>query len=370
MVTPCRPDEVLREAIAAYREFGNYSAAGRELGVDPSTVRRRVAEGLERGLDCPPGHMVKGTSTLYDADGNVRLTWVKSAVDKEEQERLFREALDALTATIEPLPKSKPPKQANASLMSLYPVGDHHIGMLSWDEETGANYDTDISEKLLISAMDYLVDASPASSVGVVLLIGDFLHYDSYESITPQSKHQLDADSRYPRIVRAAMTTVRYAVDKALTKHARVKVVVVAGNHDPSSMVFLREALWHLYEKEPRIEVDRSPKVFQYVRHGKCLLGAHHGDKVKADKLPLLMATDCKQDWGETEHRYIFTGHVHHDHVKDHPGARVESVRILPPQDAWAYGAGYRSARDMKRIDFHAEYGEVCRQLVTPEMCA
>jgi hypothetical protein len=54
--------------------------------------------------------------------------------------------------------------------------------------------------------------------------------------------------------------------------------------------------------------------------------------------------------------------------VKDMVGAKVESLRILPPVDAYAHSHGYRSGRDMKRIEFHATYGEVNRQSVTPEM--
>jgi ribosomal protein S12 len=82
------------------------------------------------------------------------------------------------------------------------------------------------------------------------------------------------------------------------------------------------------------------------------------------------MAVDAAEDWGQCEHRIVLTGHVHHDSVKDFPGVRVESVRVLAAADAWSYGAGYRSKRDMKRIDFHKEYGEVARQLVTPEMAS
>ena len=33
----------------------------------------------------PPGFNVKGTSTLYDDDGNMRLQWVKTQQDKDAQ---------------------------------------------------------------------------------------------------------------------------------------------------------------------------------------------------------------------------------------------------------------------------------------------
>jgi hypothetical protein len=80
------------------------------------------------------------------------------------------------------------------------------------------------------------------------------------------------------------------------------------------------------------------------------------------------MATDRREDWGKTRYRYWWTGHVHHDQVKDIQGVKCESFRVLPPADAWADGAGYRSMRDIKAIVFHKEYGEVARHTVNPEM--
>jgi predicted phosphodiesterase len=371
------------EKLQALEKYGSGAKAAEALGVVKSNINTARAAVMKRAAQhgyapdndmlfpTAPGYVVRGTSTLYDMQsGEARLQWVKTKLEDEQLYTAMQEAVAAFCENIKPLKKSKPPKVTNDNLMSVYPVGDHHIGMLAWGEEAEADYNTSEAERLLTSAMDYLVEAAPASVEGLVILLGDFLHYDSYESVTPQSKHQLDADSRFPRLVRAAMRAVRYSISKALQKHETVRVIVVAGNHDPSSMVFLREALFALYENEPRVEIDRSPKLFHYHKFGKCLIGTHHGDKVKMAQLPLVMAADVPEEWGATRHRTILTGHVHNDKVQDFNGCKVESVRILAPADAWAYGAGYRTPRDMKRIDYHAEYGEVSRQIVTPEMCA
>lgn len=365
--------------IQAYWRLGTLGAVAEEFGVKTQVISEAIISAKRKAAkygvdDCgaqvdpvPDGYRVKGKSILYDGDGLVKAQWVKTEKDAESYDAIA-EAIAALCQEIPRLPPVNAP-DCTADLLSLYPVGDHHIGMLSWHEETGDDYDTHESERLLIGAMDYLVDAAPGAGRGIVALMGDYLHYDSYESVTPsKNKHQLDADTRYPRMVQAAMKTVRHAISRALEKHAEVTVVVVSGNHDPASMAFLREALHCLYENEPRVTVDRTPRPFHYVRFGKNLMGFHHGDKVKMQNLPLVMASDCPSDWGATEHRYVFTGHVHHDAVKDFTGARVESLRILPPVDAYAHGLGYRSARDMKRIDYHAEFGEIGRQIVTPDM--
>tara|TARA_R110000772_G_scaffold180258_1_gene291507 strand:+ start:250 stop:645 length:396 start_codon:yes stop_codon:yes gene_type:complete len=128
------------------------------------------------------------------------------------------------------------------------------------------------------------------------------------------------------------------------------------------------ECLHNIYEKEERVSIDRSPRHFHYFSHGSCLVGVHHGHGTKMANLPLIMAADRPEEWGKATHRYWWTGHIHHDSVKDHAGCRVESFRILPPADAWAANKGYRAGRDMKAIVLHSEFGEVARHIVNPAM--
>jgi hypothetical protein len=161
---------------------------------------------------------------------------------------------------------------------------------------------------------------------------------------------------------------IRRSIDLALVKHKRVHLILEFGNHDPSSTVFLMAAISALYENEPRVTVDVSPMFFHYFRFGKVLIGTNHGDKVKGDRLPLIMATDRPEDWGATLFRLWLCGHVHHFSAKDHPGCSVETAEVLPPEDAHAHQSGYRSKRGMKSIIFDREEGEMGRHFVRPSM--
>jgi len=151
-------------------------------------------------------------------------------------------------------------------------------------------------------------------------------------------------------------------------------VIVEIGNHDLSSSIFLMECLWNTYEKEIRVTIDTSPMHFHYFRFGQVLIGTHHGHGVAMDKLPLIMATDRKEDWGETTHRYWWTGHKHTRKTmvgvgaQDFSGCTVEQFRVLAATDAWASQKGYRAIRGMTSIILHKKYGEVARQNVNPEM--
>jgi hypothetical protein len=314
------------------------------------------------------GYNVKGRSTLYRPDGEVAMEWVKTTRDQERQEEMIREALQAMTDKLPRLKSTAGPKSARADLMACYPVSDHHLGMLAWHEETGADWDLEIAENMLSAAMEHLVESVPSCEQATIILLGDLLHYDSFEAVTPAHKNLLDADGRYPQMVRAAIRVVRRLVQTALRHHQSVNLIVESGNHDPSSSIFLVEAMSNIYENEDRLTVDTSPSKFHYFTFGKCLVGIHHGDGAKPADLPLIMAVDQAEAWGAAEYRYIWTGHIHSDNVKDFRGVRWESFRILAPPDAWAAGKGYRSRQDMKAIVLHKEFGEVARHIVNPAM--
>ena len=220
----------------------------------------------------------------------------------------------------------------------------------------------------MIGATAHLIEKSPECHTASIILLGDFLHYDSFESVTPSSRNLLDADGRFPKMLRAGIRLIRNMIQMALTKHHKVNVIVEIGNHDLSSSIFLMECLHNVYENEPRVEIDTSPMHYHYFKFGKCLVGTHHGHGTKMSQLPMVMAADRPEDWGSTKFRYWWTGHIHHDSAKDFHGVKVESFRILASEDAWAHQKGYRSMPGMKSITLHKDFGEVARNTVNPEM--
>jgi hypothetical protein len=307
-------------------------------------------------------------STLVDAEGNVIQTWNIEKPEDAARWDAVQEAIDELRQTLPRAPVIAEPETTMSHLLTGYPVGDHHMGMLAWKHEVGASYDLEIGENLLANATDYLVAKAPPSEHAVIALLGDFVHYDSMIPQTPQNRNPLDADGRASKMVRAAMRTVRRLIEAVAVKHLKVHVIIEFGNHDPYSMLWLMEGIRCLYEDNPRIEIDCSPSAFHYHRFGKNLIATHHGDRVKPAALPEIMAEDRAADWGETTHRTWWTGHVHNDAVKEYRGCTVETFGILAPGDAWSHSMGYRARRSMKSIVFHAEHGEVDRHTFNPFM--
>lgn len=350
-----------RQRSTVCKAFKRLKARAARAGYDPATQHTRVV---------PEGYRVKGTSSLYvRGEAEPAVQWVKTTIDQQRQEELLREMLEGFCDDLPRVKATQPPKQRAEKLCAVYPVGDHHVGMYAWAEEAGEDYDVSIAEKLLSDAFAFLTKSLPPAEQALIVLLGDLFHYDSMESVTPASKNLLDADGRYAKMVRTVIRVVRAAIAAALRRHGSVHLIVQPGNHDPSSSIMLMESLAAVYEQEPRVTVDTSPSPFHYWRWGQNLVGVCHGHEVKKlSELPLLMATDRAKEWGETQYRYWYTGHIHSDKVLDEKGVRVESFRILPPTDAWAHSKGYRSGREMKGIVLHADYGETMRLSFRPGM--
>ncbi len=374
MVSRPVPDDVLRESLAAYRACGNDGeAAARELGSSGSTVRRHIKEAIERGLDCPPGFKIKGTSTLYDQDGNQRLQWVKTTADLEEQERLAREVIASLCAGIKPLKPVKAPKSTAEHLANCYVITDYHMGALAWGKETGADWDTEIAESTLRQCFGEMLDRSPDARVGIVCQLGDFLHWDGLAAITPTAGHLLDADTRFENLANISVDVLASVVNAALEKHEEVRVIMAEGNHDLASSVWLRVIFSKLYANNPRVTVDTSPLPYYAYQHGETMLGFHHGHLRKPQALPGVFAAQFPAIWGATKHRYADCGHLHHKvtlNEKEDMGMTVTQHPTLAAKDSYNARHAWFAERRAAADTYHVKHGKVGSVYVTPEMCA
>lgn len=360
MAKPTVTDE---EFIKIWSELGSPTRVADRIGVNVRNVQARrdvIQRRHNVDLATVSDMRVRGTSTLYDAEGNPKLQWVKEDKKLASPEQWAGILKDVFIDTPR-VPVVAAPKSTSKSLLTVYPIGDHHTGMYSWAEETGEDYDTKIAEKLLVSAITHLVEITPPSEEALIVNVGDFFHVDQHRPETTRSHNALDVDTRYAAMIRAGVSMLRQCINEALKKHKVVRVINACGNHDDVGALWLSLALGLLYEKNKRVYIDQSASKFTYHQHGKVLLGVTHGDTAKLDKLAGVMATDQPELWGKTQHRYWITGHIHHRKVIEQPGCMVESFRTLAARDAWASAAGYRSGRDMAALVFHNEHGEVAR---------
>lgn len=369
------------EFIAAIEQYGSERAAGRALGLKKSAVndamqrlkKRAAAKGYSPDHDMtrtvPDGFKVKGVSTYYDKEGKPAGQWVKSTADANRQREILAEAFAAMAAELPRQAPMRAPKDTLAHLANVYTLTDSHVGMLAWEKENlEGNWDLSIAERTLTGCFAHMVNSSPRAAVGIVAQLGDWLHSDGLEAVTPTSRHILDQDGRFPKVVQAAIRILRRVVNFALEHHERVIVLMAEGNHDMASSVWLRAMFQALYENEPRVTVIDSELPYYVYQHGSTMICWHHGHLRKNDQLPILFASQYPKIWGATTKRYAHTGHRHHVEEREHSGMTVIQHSTLAQRDAYASRGGWMSERQCTAITYHSEFGQVARNTVTPEM--
>ena len=251
----CLSAEQERKLDAVIAHDGNQAAAADSLGINAKTVSRAMTT-LKARANAAPQECIKGRSTLRDADGNVKLEWTKTQFrfDHAGAQKAFMAALT------DAIPKAAPvSRRTNVVLedkCNCFILTDYHLGMNSWKEETGANWDTDIAEDLLVAWFSEAIRMAPKAHTAILGQLGDFIHWDGLDAVTPASGHLLDADTRFQLVVRVAIRALRRIIAELLKKHERVHIIMADANHDPAGGAWLREMFAAFFEDEPRITVE------------------------------------------------------------------------------------------------------------------
>lgn len=363
------------EIVEALRVHGTTTAAASALGCHHSNIVRRRKALVLRGLWKPddkivphPYH-VKGKSILYDRNGEERMAWVKADVRFDDIKEKIQQVVEGFKDEITRVGKGEVfPQNPASDLLNLFILTDFHLGLKAWHEETGGeDWDLQIAEDFMIRWMECAMERMPSAEVCVFAQLGDFLHWDGMLAVTPQSKHVLDADTRFGKLIRVAIRLTRYIISKLLTKHNKVVVMHVPGNHDQSSAPWLAELTETAYELDDRVIVEKGTGLYFSYEHGSTSLFFHHGDKRRGLRLADTLVSMYREVFGRTKYSYAHTGHLHSHEIKE--GVMViEQHRTMSPLDAYAAGGGWRSGRDAKIITYSKNYGEVARVTVTPEM--
>jgi hypothetical protein len=160
---------------------------------DWEAVRQKFRDESRQKIIPPNGISLSGTSTLIDADGQVKLQWIKRNKGQVSIEEVSAIVADTFADT-EPVQRIPIPPKATRELLTVIPIGDQHHGMYAWAEEAGEDYDVAISERLLVTAAAHLIEISPACQTCLIANVGDFFHYDSQTAQTPQNRNPLDSD--------------------------------------------------------------------------------------------------------------------------------------------------------------------------------
>jgi hypothetical protein len=404
--TPPTDNETLLATHAAYiANDSNQTATAKALGVSRETVQRHLRQAAERGLlgpaetlpgyvisslskkvgntyvkqvkapgevfEIPPTHVTGKITVNRDADGRIIQDWLRVEPDKVAQQAAMRAVIDALKDEVPRIEPVRAPDYTIDTLLNQYTVTDVHLGALAWAEETGQDdYDLAIGERLVDDWFASAIDLAPPAETAIFAQMGDWQHWDGFESVTPTSKHVLDGDSRFPKMVRTSIRLLRRTTARLLAKHKHVHIIMCDANHDPASEVWLREMFAAFYEDEPRVTVDRTSGTYYAYQHGNVSLFYHHGHRRKIDNVDSVFAGRYREIYGNTKHSYAHLGHLHSDELKSTNLMKVERHETLAAPDAYAANGGWLSGRSAKVITYHKEHGEVARLTLSPGMVA
>jgi len=313
----------------------------------------------------PEGMAIKAISRLQDADGNTSVEWVKYDSTKRDHDSVIEQVKSAFGNMASPPCISFKPldAQTNKNLLAFYPLADLHIGLLAWGEETGEDWDTSIAVNKYQACMERVAAGTENAETAIILSGGDLTHTDGFKPMTPASGNILDADTRWPKMVDAAINLLVFQVELARQKHKKIIVRILPGNHDETTAIAITYALNAWYRNDKAVTVETDPSIFFWYRFGKTMIGATHGHTCKLVDMPLVMANRRADDWGKSMFRFVHGFHIHHKIklIWEDGGVIGETHQSPCAQDAYHFQKAYLSGRSMQSITYHKDEGEYGR---------
>ena len=234
---------------------------------------------------------------------------------------------------------------------------DLHYGQLSWAEETGRDYDIKIAEELFMKSVEYFANISRLYPIEKILFpIGnDFFNVNSKLNSTVNGTPQ-DEDTRYQKTYTNARRMLVKAIDY-LQRIAPIDIIIVGGNHDQERSFMLGDSLYCWYHDCENVNVNNDPVKRKYYLYGKTLIGFSHGDNEKFEELPLLMATENKDNWALSDYREWHTGHLHKNEIMERQNVRIRRIPSMVVNSAWASEKGYNSVREAQAFLWNQDKG-------------
>ena len=221
---------------------------------------------------------------------------------------------------------------------------DLHYGKGGWVDEVGEAYTLEEARFRLLDRTNNLIQRLSGKPDKIIIATGsDWFHVDNEAGTTTAGTPQ-DMAASPAQILVDGCKLAREHID-LLRQVTDIEVVFMRGNHDRHTALALMLYLDAVYENCKDVTITVSPKLRQYVKWGNNLLGFTHGDGVRGNDLPAIMATEERTAWGEHEHHVWFHGHLHHQRLLETSGVTIIQLPSLAGHDRYHYRKGFVLAR-------------------------
>lgn len=217
---------------------------------------------------------------------------------------------------------------------------DLHIGMLSWENETGENYDLKIVKERYFAAINDVVERCKHKKIKKIVFVslGDLIHVDNDKQTTTNGTFQ-QMDGRFTKVIEVAEDMIIDGVT-ILGEIAPVEVIYICGNHDRNTGYMLMRSASNAFRNDKNVTFDTLPNPQKCRLFGNCLIGWLHGDTPKKNMT----------DWLSKNHRDLFakakfieihSGHCHSFAVQEVGVVILKTLPTLCSSSYWEHQQGY-----------------------------
>jgi hypothetical protein len=297
--------------------------------------------------------------------------WDQTKKSAEKWDRFSENVLRYVGEYLENMPEYEVPQvhmnESEDPYAIVVAAMDLHYGKGCWRDETGASYDRQQAEDLLMFHTEKLM--SRLNGFGrpekIILPIGnDWFHVDNPAGRTTAGTPQ-DMEGTPGIILTEGLELAVRHID-LLRQIAPVEIIPSPGNHDRMSGTVLMMYLYAWYRNTPDVSILKSIRSRNYTSYGNTLLAFAHGDDPTPNDLMKLIPFEAKSLYTQCEHTALFTGHLHFERTQENHGVTWFQCNSLAPADRWHYNKGFvMSRRAMSAYLIFKEDGP-CGTFISP----
>lgn len=234
---------------------------------------------------------------------------------------------------------------------------DNHLGLLSWNGETGSDYDIHIAEERFKATFIDILQRSLGKKYKLInfVTLGDILHIDNLSNTTTKGTPQ-DTDGRLTKIFSAAVDLMCECIDMLLDLQCPIKYTYTAGNHDTFSGFALAKCIEKVYQNNPNITFDISPNPQKIHIYGNTLVGYCHGNMNKKN-LGEWLQKSYRKEFGQCKFAEVHCGHLHSESVKENCGVLIKHLPTICESSLWEHTEGYNSQKGVMCFVYNDKTG-------------
>jgi hypothetical protein len=166
----------------------------------------------------------------------------------------------------------------------------------------------------------------------VIFVIGpDTLNMDTFDGTTTKGTLVENSETATKAYMKA-FDAVCLAIGKIKHFCDKLEVVFIPGNHDRLSSFHLIHAVSQVFKLSGDIVFNTSYRERKVIMYHTNMIALEHGD-VSSKNNPLVFATEFSKEWGNSKHRFLYTGHYHGRKTKEVITENEEQgfiTRIIP----------------------------------------